>query len=144
MVKRPVRRSNARSRADALVQRTCRYLRNEGYDAFQKGDLKRIGVVNAAYEKGIRTIEVMSGISPSDRERLITDLEHAYKSARNGIRLGVMMTPINGANGALRQVSGQSVAVRSRNLTPNPPANPASSQSEKRNGTGGRILRRIT
>lgn len=143
-MKEPVKRSSARSRADALGQRTCRYLRNDGYDAFQKGDVKRIGIVNGAYERAIRTITIMSGVSQSDRERLIKDLKHAYESARNGIRLGVMITPINGANGALLQVSGQSVMVRSRNATPTPPANPASSQPEKRNSTGGRILRKIT
>jgi hypothetical protein len=106
MVKELVKRSSARSRADALGQRTCRYLRNEGYDAFQKGDVKRIGIVNGAYERAIRTIAIMSGVSQSDRERLIKDLKHAYESARNGIRLGVMMTPINEANGALLQVVG--------------------------------------
>jgi hypothetical protein len=137
------KRSSARSRADALRQKTCRYLRNEGYDAFQKGDLKRIGMVDAAYERAIRTINIILEVSPSDRERLIEDMKRSYRAAKNGIKIGVMTAPINGANGALQQVSGQTAIVRS-GPKPNPPAIPANSQPEKRNGTGGRILRKLT
>jgi hypothetical protein len=106
--------------------------------------LKRITKVDAAYEQAVRTIDIMSGVSPSQRERLIDDMKRAYYAAKNGIKVGVMTAPINGANGALLQVSGQTAIVRSGNSRPTPPANSVSSQLEKMNSTGGRILRKIT
>lgn len=138
------KRASARSRAEALTQRICRFIRNEGYDSFHKGDQKQISLVHASYERAIATINIMQGLSPSDRERLIENIMRAYGASKNGIKFGVMIAPINEANGALRQVSGQSIIVRRGKSKPKAPANPVSSQFEKRNSTGGRILRKIT
>jgi hypothetical protein len=101
----------ARSRADALCVRTCTYLRNEGFDAFRKGDTASIKVAEARYAKAISTVEVISNLSSRDREQVISAIERAFRGAQYGVKEAVVRTTINDAPGAA-STFGRTVVVK--------------------------------
>jgi hypothetical protein len=82
----------ARFRAEEMVRDTCRYIRNEGWDAVRRGDM---GHVN----KRITTLEVIVGLPAGDRERLRREIHRETDSARKGVRAGaVLVTTLEAAD----------------------------------------------
>jgi hypothetical protein len=82
----------ARTRAEAMAHDTCRYIRNEGWDAVRRGGM---GQVN----KRIATLFVISGLSACDRERLKGEIRWETDQAKRGVRVrAVLITTLEAAD----------------------------------------------
>jgi len=82
----------ARFRAEEMIRDTCRYIRNEGWDAVRRGEM---GYVT----KRIATLEVIVGLPGCDRERLRQEIRREMDSARKGVRAGaVLVTTLEAAD----------------------------------------------